>query len=68
MHAEPVLLVDHDQTEIAERDRLLEQRMRADQNVDAPARERGEDRFALAASLATGEQRDAQIRCRAEAR
>ena len=66
MHAEPMLLVDHGQTKIAERDRLLEQRMRADQNIELASFERGEDRFALFAALATGEQRDAQIRCRAE--
>ena len=62
MHAESVLLVDHDQAEILEDDMLLEQRMRADQNVDASAFERLDDLRALAAPFAPGEQRDAQAR------
>ena len=66
MHAKSVLLVDHDQAEIAERDCVLEQRMRADQNVELPRFERSQDRLALLAALAAGEQRDAQIGCRAE--
>ena len=43
MHAEPMLLVDHHKSEVAERDGLLEQRVRADENVDATFGERGED-------------------------
>ena len=38
MHAEAVLLVDDREREIAERDVLLEQRMRADQQIDARRR------------------------------
>ena len=49
MHAEAVLLVDHHEREVAERDRLLEQRVRADQNVDvAVLRARRESRRARA--------------------
>ncbi len=40
--AEPVLLVDDGQREVAILDRLLEQRMRADHDGDAAAREPGE--------------------------
>ena len=39
MHAEAVLLVDHDKAEVAELDRLLEQRVGADQDVDASSRQ-----------------------------
>ena len=66
MHAESVLLVDDDQAEILEDDVLLKQRMRADQNVDAPLLERVDDLRALAAPLAPREQRDAQARGGAE--
>ena len=67
MHAEPMLFVDHHQAEILERDRLLEQRVRADQNVDAALFQRLDDLRALAAPLAPGEQRDAQAGRGAEA-
>ena len=43
MHAEAMLLVDHHKREVAECDRLLEQRVRADENVDATLGERGKD-------------------------
>ena len=42
MHAEAMLLVDDREAEIAERDALLEQRMRADDDVDLARRERRE--------------------------
>ena len=42
MHAETMLLVDHREAEIAERDALLEQRMGADDDVDFARRERRE--------------------------
>ena len=48
VHAEAVLLVDDGEREIAERDVLLEQRMRADQEVDIAEREPVEDVRALA--------------------
>ena len=34
LHAEPLLLVDHDQPEVADRDRLAEQPVRSDHDVD----------------------------------
>ena len=59
MHAEAMLLVDDRKREIAERDVVLEQRMRADDDVDLARGERGQDRVARAALLAAGEERDA---------
>ena len=47
-HAEPMLLVDDHQPELAEADRLLDQRMRADDQVQRPA---GELRLHLAPLL-----------------
>ena len=63
MHAEAVLLVDHREAEVAERDVLLEQRVGAEDDVDlagcdAPASV-GCARRAL---VAAGEQGDAQAR------
>ena len=66
MHAETMLLVDHDQAEIAELDALLKESVRADENVDATLFERGEDGLALAAALASREQGDAEPRGLAE--
>ncbi len=66
MHAESVLLVDDHEAEIAEHDILLEDRMRADENVDASLFQRVDDLRALAAALAPGEERDAQARRSAE--
>src|SRR3990172_10576666 len=66
MHAESVLLVDDDEAEILEDDRLLEQRVGANENVDAPLLQRLHDLGALAAALAAGKERDAQARTRAE--
>ena len=43
MHAEAMLLVDDDEAKVVERNVLLEQRMRADQDVDAARLERVED-------------------------
>ncbi len=64
MHAEPMLLVDHDQAEIAELDALLEESVRADQNIDLSFFQRGKNGLALAAALASREQGDAQAgRC-----
>ena len=62
MHAETMLLVDHDQAEIAELDALLKESVRADENIDAALFERGEDGLALAAALASREQGDAEAR------
>ena len=67
MHAEPMLLVDHHKSEVAERDGLLEQRVRADENVDATFCERGKDLFPLSAFLAAAEERDLQSCRRSEA-
>ena len=62
MHAEAVLLVDDHEREVVELHRLLEQRMRADENVDLAGLEFVENGGALAALLAAGQQRDAQAR------
>ena len=61
MHTEAMLLVDHHKREVAERDGLLEQRVRADENVDATLGERGKDLFPLSALLAAAEERDASV-------
>ena len=60
MHPETMLLVDHHQAEIAELDGLLEQRVRADEDVDASRFQLGKDGLALAPALASREQSDAQ--------
>ena len=62
-----MLLVDHHKSEVAERDGLLEQRVRADENVDATFGERGEDLFPLSAFLSAAEERDLQSCRRSEA-
>ncbi len=56
--AEPVLLVDDDQREVAELDAGLEQGMRAEQEIDRAVGQPGDDGIALLAALATGEHRD----------
>ena len=56
--AEPVLLVDHGQREILEHHLLLEQRVRADQDVEVAAGEPLEDIGALAPAFTTGEDRN----------
>ena len=67
MHAKAMLLVDHHKREVAECDRLLEQRVRADQDIDATLGERGKDILALSALLAAAEERDVQPCRRSEA-
>ena len=67
MHAESMLLVDHHERKVAEFDRLLEQSVRADENVDATLGERGKDILALSAFLAAAEERDLQSCRRSEA-
>src|SRR4029450_4221882 len=67
MHAEAMLLIDDDQAEVLERDLLLEQRVRADENIVVACLERIEDLGARASALAAREQRDAQGSGRAEA-
>ena len=47
VHAEALLLVDHDEAEAALRDVVLQKRMRADEHVDLPRREAREDVFSL---------------------
>ena len=49
VHAEAVLLVDDGQRQVVEVDAFLEQRMRADDDVDRAAGEAVEDLVALAA-------------------
>ena len=66
MHAESVLLVDDHQPKILEADVLLEQRMRADEDIDASVFQRRDGLGALAAAFAPGEQRDAQASSSAE--
>ena len=67
MHAEAMLLVDDHKREIAEFDRLLEQRMGADENVDATLGKRCKDLLRARALLATAQKRDAQSGRRSEA-
>src|SRR5262249_2860551 len=62
MHAETMLLVDDDEAEVAELDALLEQRMRADQDIDLSFFQRGKDGLALTPALATREKGDAESR------
>ena len=59
MHPKAVLLVNHRKPEIAELDRLLEQRMRADEGVDVAFLQGFQDRFAFPATLPACEQRHA---------
>jgi hypothetical protein len=58
--AEAVLLVDNGEGEIVEFDLVLEQCMGADQEVDVAGGEAVESAGAVAAALASGEDRDAQ--------
>src|SRR5438067_1680994 len=60
VHAEAMLLVHHGEREIAKFDLLLEERVRADEQVDLTAGEARQDVSPLAAALAPGEQRRAQ--------
>ena len=59
MDAEAVLLVDDHQSEIVEGDAGLEERMGADEEMDGAVGEAGEDRLALAALFAAGENGEA---------
>ena len=59
MHAEAMLLVDDGEREIVERDLFLKQRVGADQQIDVAEREPVENRLALAAAFAAGEDGDA---------
>ena len=59
MHAEAVLLVDDGQSQIVERDVVLEQRVGADDQIDVAEHQPVEDGRALAAALAPGEDGDA---------
>ena len=43
MHTEAMLLVDHREGEIGEGDRLLKNRVGADENVDLACRERAQE-------------------------
>ena len=56
--AEAMLLVDHDEPEILIGDRLLKDRVRADQDVDRPCGEPHQRRLAHLALVAPGEHRD----------
>ncbi len=67
MHAEAVLLVDDHEGEVLEGDRLLKQRVGADQDVDAPVAQARKDLLPLLATLAPGEKGDAKTRRRGEA-
>ena len=62
VHAEAMLLVHDREREIAEFDLLLEQRMRADQQVEVAGFKARQNVGALLAALAAGEDRDAQAR------
>src|SRR5262249_11233455 len=67
MHAKSMLLVDHHEREVAEFDRLLEQCVRADENIDTTLGERRKDILALGTFLTPAEQSDAQAGRRREA-
>ena len=58
MDAEPVLLVDHHEGEIGERDIVLEQRVGADDQADLARREPVENGLARLALLAARENGD----------
>ena len=60
VHAEAVLLVDDRQSQIAERDIFLKQRMGADDEVDIAGGEACQNVVALAAALAPGEDGEPQ--------
>ena len=62
MHAEAMLLVDDREREVLERDILLEQRVRADQEIDLTDGEAIERLIALASAFASGEDRNPQTR------
>ncbi len=59
VHAEAMLLVDHGEREVAERDLVLKQRMGADHEIDLAVRKPLQRRGALLRPVAAGEQRDA---------
>jgi hypothetical protein len=58
LDAETVLLVDHHHTELGERRVAVEQRVRADDDVDVTSGEAGRDPAALGGGRAVGEERD----------
>ena len=66
--AEAMLLVDDREAEIGEDDAFLEQRMRADRDVDFARRERRQRLAPLGGLVAAGQQRDAQARLLGERR
>jgi hypothetical protein len=57
-HAEAMLLVDDRESELAERDVFLDERVRADRHVHRSTRELGEQLAALLRGRRAGEQRD----------
>ncbi len=61
-HAEAVLLVDDDQAEPPEADGRFDEGMRADQHVDIPARQGGQEGLARAAPHASGQKAEADAR------
>ena len=65
--AEAVLLVDDREREPLERDALLDQRMRPDDDVERPVRERFDGLLAGHAGDARREQRDARSLCSEDA-
>ncbi len=58
VHAEPVLLVDHDHGEVGELDILLHQRVRADHELDRAVGEALQGSASSALAVAAGQQRD----------
>ena len=60
MNAEAMLLVDHGKRQIAEHDVILEQRMRADQDVDFAIGKVFENEFARPALFASGQKPEPQ--------
>ena len=61
-HAEPMLLVDHHQPELPEGDVALDQRVRADHQMDRPVLDLGELLTPLRRRRRAGQQRDPEAR------
>ena len=59
LDTEPVLLVDHRDPEVAELGVAVEERVRADEDVDLAVLHRGRQPFAFGGGRAVGEQLDA---------
>ncbi len=63
-NAKPMLLIDHREPEVSEDDAFLNERMRADGDVDCPAGQRGKRGAARRGLVAADEERDAKADAR----